>query len=248
MMASNFLYTFGLYAHNFVFWGHATKLVVLDTFVSNQSYDTASFLALLTSITSSIFLISKVEMSFDEKYKDYMEAVIGGKLGTIRKTKSRMFRELSLQLVSITNSQFVISIVIFFLALIVLPKLGFSGMILDIYPLLAVGYYISSLMSAEILFMNFFDDLNGGLINGIIYAGISFAGSLLSSRLGTEWYGLGFVIAALSAFTFSYFRLGWMERNIDSYIFCRGNIIKQVNKEMPSSNVYSKYGKLKHNN
>ena len=55
LIASNFLYALGLFAHNFVFWtrpGH----VVADTFVCNQPYDMASFLAVITNISGVFFI------------------------------------------------------------------------------------------------------------------------------------------------------------------------------------------------
>ncbi len=240
VMLSNFLYTIGLFAHNFVYWGHPTNLVIYNTFVSNQAYDMASFLAMFTNISASVFLISKMEMSFDGKYKDYMEAVIGGKLDTIKKTKKRMFAELSSQVLSLINLQFVLSIIIYFLAIIILPMIGFSGLITEIYPQLSVGYFVLSLMYALLLFLYYFNDLNGTLINGLIFSLVSIFATLLTSRLSPKWYGLGFTIAGFLALTFSYIRLRWIEKNLDIHVFCKGNIIEQVREEMPKAIVYKK--------
>lgn len=241
LIASNFLYTLGLFVHNFVFWAHPSNLVVRNTFVSNQSYDMASFLAMFTNVTSGIFFISRVEMYFHERYQDYMEAIIGGKLDTIENTKKRMFRALSSQLLTLTHLQFIVSVVVYFIAIIVLPGIGFSGLIMQIYPQLAVGYFISYLMYAELLFLYYFDDLNGAAINGIIFAGVSFVGTLISSRFSAIWYGAGFTVAALLSFTYSYFRLRNIEKNIDVHIYCKGTIIRQVNEEIPNPNIYNAY-------
>lgn len=240
LVLSNFLYTIGLFAHNFVYWKHSTNLIIYDTFISNQAYDMASFLAMFTNVSASVFLVSKMEMSFDGKYKDYMEAVIGGKLDTIKKTKKRMFAELSSQILSLVNLQFVLAIIIYFLAIIILPIVGFSGLITEIYPQLSVGYFVLSLMYALLLFLYYYNDLNGTLINGLIFSLVSIFASLFASRLSPKWYGLGFTIAAFSALTFSYFRLRWIEKNLDIHIFCQGNIIEQVREEMPKAIVYKK--------
>lgn len=240
VMLANFLYTIGLFAHNFVYWSHPTNLVVFNTLISNQSYDMASYLAMFTNVSASVFLISKMEMNFNEKYKDYMEAVIGGKLDTIKKTKKRMFGELSTQIHSLVNLQFVLAIIIYFLAIIILPIIGFSGLVTEIYPQLSVGYFVLSLMYALLLFLYYFNDLNGTLINGLIFSVVSIFGSLLASKLSPKWYGLGFTIAAFLAFTFSYFRLRWIERNLDTHVFCKGTIIEQVREEMPKAMIYKK--------
>ena len=51
--------------------------MVADTFVCNQPYDMASFLAVITNISAGVFFLSKVEMHFQERYREYMEAIIG---------------------------------------------------------------------------------------------------------------------------------------------------------------------------
>ena len=243
LIASNFLYTLGLFIHNFVFWAQPWHLVVRDTYVCNQSYDMASCLAMFTNISASVLFISRVEMHFHERYKDYTEAVIGGKLDSIEKAKKRMFRGLSSQILSLAHMQFIVSVVIFFLAIVILPIVGFAGMIMEIYPQLAVGYFISFLMYSEMLFLYYFDDLTGALVNGVIYAGVSFAGSLMAAHLSPIWYGVGFTAASFLAFSFSYFRLRWIEKNMDTHVFCRGTVLKQVNADMPAPDVYNVYKK-----
>lgn len=241
LMASNFLYTLGLFAHNFVFWSQPWHLVVLDTYVCNQSYDMASFLAMFTNISASIFFISKVEMHFHEKYKNYMEAIIGGKLDTIEKTQKRMFQVLSSQMLSLAHFQFVVSVIVYLLAIIILPAVGFSGLVMEIYPQLAVGYYITSLMYSELLFIYYFNDLKGALVNGLFFASVSLIGSVFAAGFGAEWYGAGFTVAGFLSFTYSYFRLRWIEKNVDIHVFCRGTVIEQVNEQMPRQDVYNKY-------
>ncbi len=241
LIVSNFLYTLGLFIHNFVFWTHPTHLVVRDTYVCNQSYDMATCLAMFTNISASVLFISRVEMHFHDRYKDYTQAVIGGKLDSIEKTKKRMFRGLSSQLLSLTHIQFIVSVVVYLIAIVILPIIGFSGMIMEIYPQLAVGYFIAFLMYSELLFLYYFDDLKGAVINGVIFACVTLAGSLLATQLSAIWYGAGFTAGAFCSFTFSYFRLRWIEKNLDSHVFCRGTVLKQVYEEMPRADVYNVY-------
>lgn len=241
LIVSNFLYILGLFIHNFVFWTQPTHLVVRDTYVCNQSYDMATCLAMFTNISASVLFISRVEMHFHDRYKDYTQAVIGGKLDSIEKAKKRMFRGLSSQLLSLTHIQFIVSVVVFLIAIVVLPIMGFAGMIMSIYPQLAVGYFIAFLMYSELLFLYYFDDLTGAVINGVIFAGVTFAVSILASHLSTIWYGAGFTAGAFCAFTFSYFRLRWIEKNLDNHVFCRGTVLKQIHEDMPKADVYNVY-------
>lgn len=240
LVVANFGYTLGLFAHNFVFWTHPWRMIIVNTYVCNQPYDMATCIAMFTNISASTFFISRVEMHFHEHYADYMNAVIGGKLDTIEKAKKRMFRTLSTQLLSLVRLQFCVTIVIFLVANIVLPMMGCSGVTMQIYPLMAVGYFMSFLYYSLMLYLYYFNDLTGAALSSVIFAVVTFLGSLLSMHLPVIWYGLGFTIASLCAFTFSYFRLRWIERRLDHFIFCRGSILEKGVGERPSSLVFSR--------
>ena len=238
LVGANFLYILGLFVHNFVFWTQPSHLVVRNSYVSNQPYDMASFLAMITNISATILFISRVEMQFHERYKDYMEAVIGGKLDTIEKTKTRMFRGLSFQLLSLVHLQFIISVVVYLIAIVILPIFGFGGMVMIIYPILAVGYFSCFLMYSEMLFLYYFNDHRGAMLNGLIFAGLSLIGSIFATRLPPMWYGAGFALASFLALTFSYFRLKWVEKYLDHHIFCQGTVIKKVRRKRTKPGVY----------
>lgn len=55
-------------------------------------------------------------MHFNARYKQYSEAVIGGRLSDIRKTKSRMFRLLADEIMDLARIQFIISTAVFLIA------------------------------------------------------------------------------------------------------------------------------------
>ena len=153
LVVTNFIYTLGLYIHNFVFWTTDLRMVVANTFVSVTSYDMATYLAMFTSITTSVIFISRVEMHFHERYKAYSEAVIGGREMDIELAKSRMFRQLAEELMNLVRIQFIVSVILFFVCTLLLPRFGFGGMVLKIYPCLAAGYFILFILYAAIIFL-----------------------------------------------------------------------------------------------
>lgn len=95
LVVTNFLYTLGLYVHNFVFWTTDLHMIVVKSFVCVTTYDMATCLAMFTNISASVIFISRVEMYFHGRYKAYSEAVIGGRGVDIDITKKGMFRALS---------------------------------------------------------------------------------------------------------------------------------------------------------
>ena len=245
LVLTNFLYILGLYIHNFVFWTTDLRMMVVKSFVCNQPYDMASCLAMFTNISATIIFIARVEMHFHEKYKLYSEAVIGGRGADIENTKRRMFRQLASELMNLARIQFIISVVIYLLCIVLLPRTGISGMTMKIYPLLAAGYFILFLMYSAIIFLYYFNDLAGAVLTAGIFCGVTLIGSLISTQLTEIWYGTGLLVGAFAGWCSAYGRLRWVEKNMDVHIFCRGNLIPRGKGEMPSGKVYDRKKVLK---
>ena len=217
-------------------------MVVVNSFVCAEPYDMASCLAMFTNISASVIFISRVEMHFHQRYKDYSEAVIGGRLADIEKAKKRMFIQLANELMNLTRIQFMISVALYLFFVILLPRYGFSGMVMQIYPSLAAGYFVLFLMYAAIIFLYYFDDLTGALITSASFLVTTFAGSLVAAKLPVIWYGIGLFAGALTGWCVAYFRLRWVEKNLDIHIFCRGVLIKRGIGEKPPEKVYEANG------
>lgn len=241
LVATNFLYTLGLYVHNFVFWSTDMHMVVVKSFVCMTSYDMASCLAMFTNITASVIFISRVEMHFHERYKAYSEAVIGGRGMDIENSKRRMFRQLSDELMNLARLQFIVSVIIYFLCVVFLPRLGFGGKIMQIYPCLAAGYFILFIMYSAIIFLYYFNDLRGALISAGVFCITTFIGALFATYLTPIWFGIGLVIGSLAGWLTAYSRLRKMEKTLDVHIFCNGTIMKKGSGTCPSNKVFDRY-------
>ena len=236
----NFLYTLGLYIHNFVFWATPMHTVLARSFVTMMSYDMATCLAMFTNISATVIFISRMEMHFHDRYKAFSEAVIGGRGQDIRNTRQRMFRQLAEELMSLVRIQFIITVAVFFLCVIFLPRLGFGGSTLRIYPCLCVGYFMLFLMYAEILFLYYFNELTGALWTAALFCIVTCLGSVLSSRLTDSWYGLGLLAGGLCGFTTGYFRLHRIEKVLDVHVFCGGSLMRRGEGKRPPGKVFDR--------
>ena len=234
----NFLYTLGLFIHNFVFWGTDMAMHMLRTFVCNQPYDMATCLAMFTNVSASVIFISRVEMYFHERYRAYADAVFGGRGIDIRNTRKRMFRQLGSELMTLVRLQFIVSVFIYLIFVIFLPGMGYSGLVMRIYPMVAAGYFVLFLMYSEIIFLYYFEDLNGALFTAVCFCLGTFLASLAAVNLSHIFYGTGIWIGSVIGFTVAYLRLRWLERNLDEHMFCRGNIMKQAKGIKPSPKVF----------
>lgn len=241
LIVTNFIYTLGLYIHNFVFWTTDLRIVVANSFICATTYDMATCLAMFTNISATVIFVSRVEMHFHERYKAYSEAVIGGRGCDIEIAKKRMFRMLAEELVGLVRIQFIITVVIYLFCMVLLPKFGFGGMILRIYPCLAVGYFILFVLYAEIIFLYYFNDLTGSVLTAVMFMITTLAGSILATHLSEIWYGIGLVLGSAVGWAVAYFRLRYMEKTLDVHTFCKGELLKKKKEHRPSSKVYDRY-------
>ena len=144
------------------------------------------------------------------------------------------------QIMSMVRIQFIISTVVFLICMLVLQKLGYSGLVIQLYPCLAAGYFIMYIMYSTFLFLYYFNDITGSLITSFLFVLFTLIFSIISSKLDIIWYGAGLVIGSFIAWTYGYFRLKWLEKNIEYHIFCNGTILDQVIGDKPASKVYQK--------
>ena len=215
-------------------------MTVAHTFVYAPAYDMATCLAMFTNLSSTIIFISRVEMHFHERYKAYSEAVIGGRWEDINNAKNRMFRQLASELMNLVRIQFIVSVVLYLLCVIFLPGMGFSGLVMQIYPCLAAGYFILFLLYAELIFLYYFNDMTGALLTAVCFCLGTFFGTLFSKQLPDIWYGAGLVMGSFFGFTVGYFRLRWVERHMDVHIFCQGELFKIKWGRKPSAKSYDR--------
>lgn len=240
LVATNFLYTLGLFIHNFVFWTTDMRIVIAKSFVCMTTYDMATCLAMFTNISATVIFISRMEMRFHSRYKDYSEAVIGGRRRDIENTKKRMFRQLSEELMNLVRIQFIVTVVLFFLCIIILPQFGFGGMVMQIYPCLTAGYFILFVMYSAIIFLYYFNDMRGAVMTALSFCIMTWLGSLLATGLTPIWYGIGPVIGSMAGWCMAYHRLRVMEKTMDIHIFCNGSIMKKGHGKKPSNKVYDR--------
>ena len=238
LAATNLLYTLGLYIHNFIFWTMPDHIFVSKTYLCYPPYDMATCVAMFTNISASVILITQIELHFHERYKAYSEAVIGGRLIDIEKSKNRMFSLLSHQLMDVVRNQFTISVLIYLLCVVFLPQYGFAGQVMEMYPCLAAGYFVIFLLYSCIIYLFYFNDKTGSLLTTLSFVIVTAVVSLIARDFSSIWYGIGTFCGAFSGWIVAYSRLRWVERNIDEHIFCKGVLVESKFEVMPASVVF----------
>ncbi len=156
----------------------------------------------------------------------------------IEKSKNRMFSLLSYQLMDVVRNQFTISVLIYLLCVVFLPRFGFAGQTMEIYPCLAAGYFVIFLLYSCIIYLFYFNDKTGALLTTFSFLVVTAVVSLFARSFPPIWYGIGTFAGAFSGWVVAYFRLRWVERNLDEHIFCRGTLIPSQYEAMPTNIVF----------
>lgn len=233
-------YILGLYCHNFVYWFSQLGIVVENSYISAPTYDMATFLALLTNISTMVIFIVIVETNFHDRYQLYSEAVIRSTFRDIQKAKNDMFRLLVQQISYVVQVQSIITSIIFLLVVIFLPSFGFSGITMQVYPALTAGYLVIFIMYCNLIFLFYFNDMNGAVLTTFFFFISVLISTIIASWFDIRFYGIGTFIGGMIGWGFSFFRIHYLEKHFDGHIFRQGHLIPLKRKEMPSQVVYKK--------
>lgn len=242
LLLTNTFYTFGLYVHNFIFWTTDLRIVVVKSFVSAPSYDMATFIAMVLNISTMVIFIVQVETAFHDKYQVYCQTVIGGTGEDIAIAKKEMFATIRSEILFIFQMQTVFTVSLYLIAVVLLPGIGIGGFILSISSSLSVAYLLIFLMYNLIIFIYYFNIYNRALITAGIFFGVTFIGTLISKELTPNLYGLGVLLGAFSGFTYAYYSIKSIEKNLDYHIFCAGEIAPKVIDKEWGHKVYDNKG------
>lgn len=237
ILLANLFYALGLYCHNFIFWHIEGRTVVAQTFYSNQAYDLASCLAMFTNVFVMVSFTVVAETRFHEVYKEFMESVLGNTYKVITKNKRKLFRTLTQQIGQIFATQMAITSIIFILISSYGALIGVDDVTLSIYPVLTVAFLGIFIMNGNLIYLYYFDDSTGALVTGALFCMGTLIGSLWSRNLATSWWGAGVFLGMIIGLTYSYFRIRWLERNLDEFIFCGYEVVNSTTSQNPRVNV-----------
>ena len=225
----NLFYIVGLFVHNFIFWHHSDYIIILAaTLRSAPIYDVATFLAMLTNCTIMVLFTVRVESNFHSKYQIYCQELIGGTGQDIQKAKENMFMTLSKEIFYIIQIQAIISLILFLVIVTLGPRFSFGGLVQYIYPALAAGYFILFVMYCMIIFLYYFQDYTGAMITAFTFLFFTAIFAYISTQMPVFLHGMGPIGGAFAAWSVGFARLRYIEKNIDTHIFCQGTLLRKI--------------------
>lgn len=218
----NFFWMMGLYVHHFIMWTvPSLNLVIENTFIYAPAYDVPSFYAFLTIMPTMVIFVVKLETAFFAKYSSYYYLINNGaSYEDIELAKLEMKEILRKEIVFIMEIQLFFSIAFIILGIKILPLIGFTTGMLNLFNLMVLGYYCAIMVFVTMTILLYYDDKFGAAMTTFIFFAGNFILTLITLWLGEEYYGLGLFISALIALIYGMIRLRHFVRNIDYYVFC----------------------------
>ena len=224
-------YFIGIFIHNVVFWFSDEGTIIGETYHIAEFYDVPIFYAMLTIIASSVLFVVKVETSFYGKFKEFYGLVRKhGSIVEIENSKETMIHTLFTELRFIMVAQFIITFLSITIGISLLPRIGASMLMVDIFTIVALAAYCQINMFNIMLIMLYFDDMNGATLVSIVFVvGVALF-TWISLKFGESFYGYGFFTGATIALLVAFIRLVYYLKNIDYYVFLRQPIYARKNK------------------
>ena len=201
LAAVGLLYYLGAWADKLAFWlNPGTSAPVLGPLRYSVIYDLPLFLAYLAAIPALAAFFLRLESDFADRCREFFDAVRdGAPLSGLERLKDAMVACVRRGLREILEVQGLALVLVLAAGPAALRAAGISPLYqrLLYVDAAAVGLQVVFLAVLNVLF--YLDQRKAALGLTAAFAGGSLGLTLLSQRLGPEWYGFGFAGAALVA-------------------------------------------------
>jgi uncharacterized membrane protein len=221
LFLSGFFYIVTLYIPNILYWMFSDIAVQVSIFRVAPSYDMALFLAILVNLSTPVIFVVKVETKFFEKYQKYVGSLINGTYAVIEKYRKIMLKTMEIELFYIYEVQLIITIILTCAGILLLPMLGFGGMILNYFLLLSIGIYCTYLMYFTVVFLYYFDDQVGSFITTLTFFITTLVATIAALQLGVSYYPVALFVGGIVSWIVGFFRLRSFMGTINARLYCK---------------------------
>ena len=199
LMVIGFFYNLGIWVDKFIFWyNYDTSQSIIGPLRASVIYDLPVFLAYLSIIPGMAIFLLRMETDFVEFYDALFDAVrSGGSLETIEQHRNGMVETIKLGIFEIVKIQTIAALLLVVVGDATLRWLGISTLYL---PLLYIDVIAAGLQVVLLGILNVFFYLDKRRIVLILSASfvlLNIVFTLISLKLGPEFYGYGFALALL---------------------------------------------------
>ena len=190
------LYSGGVWADNAVYWFSRHGEVVAGFFRVSPTYDSAKFLAYLTTVPAAAAFLVHLETNFYHHYRAFYRLIRQqGTLREIRAAKAGMLAAAWAGVRSILKLQGLVAATAIVLASDITRLAGLPPSATPVFRLVVLGASCQFLLLTAALFLLYLDERRAALIVMLAFAVLNVVCTLGALSLPADWRGLGYCVA-----------------------------------------------------
>ncbi len=221
LLAGGTLYNLGIWADKLVFWfDPQTSRPIIGALRASTIYDLPVFLAYLSVIPGMAVFLVKFETDFVEWYDEFYKTVrSGGTLGAIAGFRERMQDVVRDGLYQILKVQALTLLSLYAFAPSIFRLIGISQLYIPLYMVQAVAASFQVMLLAVLNVFYYLDRRREVVLITASLALLNVALSVLTIRLGSDFYGYGFAVSILGTLFLGLLLLQGLFRRLEYQTF-----------------------------
>lgn len=199
LMAIGFLYNVGVWIDKSIFWFYPpTSQAVIGPLRASLIYDLPVFMAYLSIIPGMAIFLVRIETDFVEYYDGFYTAVrSGGSLEVIERNRNGMVETVRNGVYEMIKIQAIFASLVFVIGGRLMNWLQISDLYLPLFYVQTVAAGLQVVFLSILTVFFYLDRRKAVLVLTAVFVVANAALTLVSLRLGPEYYGYGFALSLL---------------------------------------------------
>jgi len=198
-------YNIGIWADKFLFWWFGEgRVQVSGLLYAMPLHDQAVYLGFLSIIPGMAIFLLKFETEFSSHYALFFQDVIGkAPLEKLEERRVGMVDSLHKEAFQLVKYQGSFTLLLLVLADRIMPSLGLGALQTGVFQVVLLGSFLLLLFLTFLTVLFYLDERRSALLCCIVFAGTNIGVTGASIYFGEQWYGVGYVAAAMAGLAFS---------------------------------------------
>lgn len=215
-----FSFNLAMWIDKVIIWQSDFGEVTAGFFRTFDLYDGSTFIAYMTVIPSLTYFLVRVETSFYIKYRKLYAVITSqGSLAEIERARDDMLAELGASVGNLVKLQATVTLIGLLLCSPIMRAVKFSPMQWGMFRVALLGSMLLVLLQLMVTVMLYFEFRRQAAIVTGVYCLTNALFTMVTVRLGYEFLGYGFTIAALVSLLLGYVLLDASLRRLIYHTF-----------------------------
>ncbi len=222
LIAIGIIYNLAIWSDKFVFWFAPDARLIVPWFRTHDFYEGAMFFSYLTIVPSLALFMVNIETKFYDHYRHYYGRIVGKQnLSSIIREKHLMVLMLKDSMRMVFIFQGAITITCLVLAPYLVKLAHLSPMQIPIFRICLIGSFLQVLLAMNIIILFYFDLRKHVLTISLLFLFSNVLFSMLSIKLGTQFYGYGYTYACFLSLIVAYNYLDASVKDLEYITFAK---------------------------